>query len=318
MAVDTYYKIHHEYKKCRPDPMVPGSRWTIPSFALIFRELVDIVQTAVISQYVFQQIPRRFTSASVANRFVDDITSIDWGSTTLTLKDRKRAYFDQISDFIALQDDEEGLNVFANLVLFVSMLRVVQATNLHPRLGILTGTVANALDDLFHFIMLVIIVFVCFACIGVWRFGHRREDFADFRNVMGSMLVMLLGELPDNWMQLNELMAYVFAYIFLVFFLVQNFLLAIIVEAYMTVRQEYVRMQTENSFPVDTIESFQSLLKGLIHGWPMPGKLASAMEPWYARVSVGFEDLYGTGLFRGERTPCANCCPGPSFRLLRL
>lgn len=32
----------------------------------------------------------------------------------------------------------------ANIILYVSMLRAVQATGVHPRLGILTGTVGKA------------------------------------------------------------------------------------------------------------------------------------------------------------------------------
>ncbi|KAJ1489901.1 hypothetical protein T484DRAFT_1778765 [Baffinella frigidus] len=240
MFIDTIFKIRHEYANCKPDPSVPGSTWTFPEASMIFSELTD---TAIISQYVFQQIPRRYTSADVAQEIVSGITSIDWASDSLSLIGRKTAYFDQIKSIISLQEEEDGLAayfdqiksiislqeeedglaayfdqiksiislqeeedglaayvdqimgiiplqeeedslaiksiislqeeeedglaVFANMILLVSMLRVVQATNLHPRLG-------------------------------VWRFGVERDDFKDFTTTVLTSVTMLMGELPRN------------------------------------------------------------------------------------------------------------------------
>jgi len=40
------------------------------------------------------------------------------------------------------------------------------------------------MDDLFHFMILVVLVLCCFAAIGVWRFGAERSDFATFAQTL--------------------------------------------------------------------------------------------------------------------------------------
>eukprot|EP00961_Rhodomonas_salina_P264452 3574289-Rhodomonas_salina.2 len=42
----------------------------------------------------------------------------------------------------------QSLNKFCNAILLVSLLRVVQCTSLHPRLALLTGTIAKSFDDM--------------------------------------------------------------------------------------------------------------------------------------------------------------------------
>ena len=46
-----------------------------------------------------------------------------------------------------------------------------QCTALHPRLALLTGTIAKALDDLFHASILILLLMCTFAAIATWRFG---------------------------------------------------------------------------------------------------------------------------------------------------
>jgi hypothetical protein len=111
----------------------------------------------------------------------------------------------------------------ANIILYVSMLRAVQATGVHPRLGILTGTVGKAFDDLMHAGVLVGVVLFCLAAISYWRFGSTRADFGTLGYTFGTSLEMLLGSLPGGWREGDntELAIYVVVYVFLIFFLVQ-------------------------------------------------------------------------------------------------
>ncbi|KAJ1481277.1 hypothetical protein T484DRAFT_1954730 [Baffinella frigidus] len=111
---------------------------------------------------------------------------------------------------------------------------------------------------------------------------------------------MLLGNLPDKWGDKSELQLFVLVYILLIFFLVQNFLLAIIVEAYMATRQGYVALQTEEEFPVDVWNSYASHVLARWHGWPSRTVLGTEMMLWTSRLSVRYEDLRRTKLFRRD------------------
>jgi len=132
---------------------------------------------------------------------------------------------------------------------------VIQCTSLHPRLALLTGTVANAADDLWHTALLTCLLMLCFAGIGTWRFGNTMEEFKSFEQTLQTEFQMLFGEFIDNWAndpQLpRELQAFVVLYLMVNFLLVLNFLLAIIVEAYTKVREDNERRTTESEFFYD-------------------------------------------------------------------
>ena len=64
-------------------------------------------------------------------------------------------------------------------------------------------------------------------------------------------------------------------YLLVLFLLVLNFLLAIIVEAYMQLRAAISAKETEQSFFTDLLQSVQSLILGKIRGWPSPRWLRS-------------------------------------------
>jgi hypothetical protein len=49
---------------------------------------------------------------------------------------------------LQLIETDSYLDSFCSVILFVSLLRVIQCTSLHPRLALLTGTLDHALDDL--------------------------------------------------------------------------------------------------------------------------------------------------------------------------
>ncbi len=83
---------------------------------------------------------------------------------------------------------------------------------------------------------------LCFAGIGTWRFGNRLEAFSDMERTLQTEFQMLLeGGLPEMWAQdpqlTRELQTFSVLYMMILFLLILNFLLAIIVEAYMKVRE---------------------------------------------------------------------------------
>merc|ERR1719329_982940 len=72
-------------------------------------------------------------------------------------------------------------------------VRLVLATNAHPRIALITETMRHSASDMFHFMMIFLLVFVLFVLICSWRFGSRDEDVADFWNVFYTQFNALLG-----------------------------------------------------------------------------------------------------------------------------
>jgi hypothetical protein len=84
----------------------------------------------------------------------------------------------------------------------------------------------------------------------------------------------------------------------IVFLLILHFLLAIIVEAYMKLREGTDAHQTEGEFFTDVYHILDSTCRRTLFGWPEPARLGEVVETWRAKISVGYLGLLGTGLFR--------------------
>ena len=211
-------------------------------------------------------------------------------------------FFQNVEELKTLIRRENYNNILCNVIVTVNLLRVIQFTSLHPRLAMLTGTLINALDDLWHTAILTVLLMLLFAGLGNWRFGDRLEQFETVESTLLLEWEMLFGVLPTNWgddKQLKEeLQLWTVLYLMVVFLLILNFLLAIIVDAYMKVREGIIEFETENEFFSDVFHILDSTCRRIFFGWPAPGRLGAVVETWRAKISVGYIDLLGTGLFR--------------------
>jgi len=269
----------------------------------IFDSLLDIGIGVLVLWFVVQMLSDKMVSAKSAASILDQLEDIPWSSSSVTLDTKMGSFFKNVEQLKALIDRENNSNILGNTILIVNLLRVVQFTSLHPRLAMLTGTVIIALDDLWHTALLTCLLMLSFAGLGTWRFGDRLAQFETFEKSLQIEWEMLIGaSIPENWSgdkQLaRELQVWTVLYLMIVFLLILNFLLAIIVEAYMKVREEAEGNEVESEFFRDVCNTFHSTCRGIMCGWPAPAKLGEEVATWNAKISVGYRDLLGTGLFR--------------------
>ena len=175
------------------------------------------------------------SSSADSERLVGSITSIQWDSRTVTFQEKTESFFSSLSEILALISRESSQDTFCSVILFVSLLRVIQCTAVHPRLALLTGTLAKAADNLLHALYLILLLTFTFAAIANWRFGSYRPEFSTVAGCCLMNFMMMFGEFPEDWAGLEqptpltpELIIYVFLYFIFVFLLMQNYLLAII------------------------------------------------------------------------------------------
>ena len=139
---------------------------------------------------------------------------------------------------------------------------------------------------------------LCFGGIATWRFGTELAEFGTYERALQTEFEMLFGSFPANWNQNQDLQVFVVLYLLILFVLVLNFLLAIIVEAYMRVREGIESQETEGEFFSDVLFSFSAFVRTRASGWPRRRVLGKEILSWKAKVSVGYRELLHTGLFR--------------------
>jgi hypothetical protein len=194
---------------------------------------------------------------------------------------------------------ESSINYFLNLVLIVNIFRIIQCTSLHPRLATLTGTLFKAIDELWHTLILIVLIIGCFAAVGTWRFGSFRQEFATMSDTISSVLAMMFSaNFFDRWDSTLELQVYTVLFLSIVYLLILNFLLAIIVDAFMDTRKHIVDLEIEQEFFTDLFSMILSVTMGKYNGWPSPKVLGLVLAQQKAKFNVGFVDLCRTGLFK--------------------
>ena len=264
--------------------------------------LLDVGIGVLVLVFVVRMLPEKMSSAQSAASILENLAGIPWSSSSVSLETKMARFFENVEKLQNFIQSENYNNILCNVIVTVNLLRMVQFTSLHPRLAMLTGTVLNALDDLWHTAILTTLLMLSFAGLGNWRFGDRLEPFENVESTLLLEWEMLFGALPANWgvdKQLTrELQLWTVLYLMLVFLLILNFLLAIIVEAYMKVREGIDAHETEGEFFTDVYQTLDSTCRRIWFGWPSPARLGEVVETWRAKISVGYVDLLGTGLFR--------------------
>ena len=208
-------------------------------------------------------------------------------------------FFSNIKDLLSVIGFEASIETFLNLVLIINLFRIIQCTSLHPRLATLTGTMFRAMDDLWHTLILIFLVLGCFAAVGTWRFGSSRQEFATISATVSTELsIMFSANFFNNWDASLDLQVYTVLFLVIVFLLILNFLLAIIVDAFMDIRKHNVELEIEQEFFTDVISIFISRAIGKFRGWPPPGSIGHVLSQQKAKLNVGFLELQKTGLFK--------------------
>jgi len=262
---------------------------------------VDILTIVMTTVVVCLRLPSKIASAGAVRSILADLDAIPWASSDVTVSAKKETFFSNVQDLLALIGTEEGVDAFLNVVLIVLLIRVIQCTSLHPRLALLTGTISKAMDDFWHSALLIILIMGSFAGIGTWRFGSEREEFGTFEKTMQTQFLMFLGEFLEDWATDTDLQAFIVLYLMIMFLLVLNFLLAIIVEAYMGVREVNEENEVEMEFLSDMAAIAQSAAVSYRHQWPHPLVLGRMLEAYRAKFSVGYMDLSQSGLFKDQK-----------------
>ncbi|CAI5484993.1 unnamed protein product [Closterium sp. Yama58-4] len=131
--------------------------------------------------------------------------------------------------------------------LFFMMTRLLKVMDFQPYLGVITRSLSVATPSLLHFFLLSFAVFFCFSMYGYLVFGGALEMFSTVLESMFSCFLLLLNDNGsayffqrlESW-DLIAAMLFFFMFIVFMVFILLNFLIAIIVDAFMSVKDSNI------------------------------------------------------------------------------
>jgi hypothetical protein len=139
--------------------------------------------------------------------------------------------------------------------------RTLKLLDFQPRLGLVTRTIAKASQDLLHFGLIFMFVFFAYASMGHLTFGSAVTEFSTLGKSCMVCMSILLGDIDvqTDLYRSNYIAASFFfwTFVFIAFFILINMLLAILVDAYVAVKDE---AEGNRTVPQDCYHMFSSML----------------------------------------------------------
>jgi len=275
---------------------------TKPTMLQMVELPLDFVIATMLSYVVGIRIRDRAKSAKTAEDILVSLSGIPWGNTNVSPNEKTAMFFSELNNLFTVIDAEANINQLCNVLLILMLFRVILATNVHPRLALLTGTIGRSLDDMWHTTLLVVTLNLIFAGIASWRFGSDYDNFETINVTLQTQFMMLFGTFPDNWTDSTDLILYSVMFLMVLFILVLNFVLAIIVEAYMTLREVNEINEVEMEFFSDFYHCCTSRLYTFLYKWPPLDSLARSMELLPAKRTVGLPQLLKFANFSSQNS----------------
>jgi len=190
-------------------------------------------------------------------------------------------------------------------IALLMFMRLIMATNAHPRIALITSTLTRAGSDMVHFFLLFFLVLWGFAIIGSWRFGNSRADMRDAFTAMKTQIDAILGPpgaLPIFGDASEDYSYLIFVVLlhFVNFFFLVNFFLAIVVDAFTKTVRSLEDNDTEMDIISDTCEQIYTTTKSWCLWWPDSKKIVYELKRTDRRF-LNAEDFASEGFgFRDQ------------------
>ena len=145
---------------------------------------------------------------------------------------------DFFSDFQGLVMALELYKTLTSVALLLMVVQLIAKLNFHPRLGVISRTIAAAAHELGFFFVLFLFVTMLFTVLGFALFGQQFDDFGGIAVAFEQCLYIMVGEFgsyattPD--VPGNRVVArlWFWMYVMVVLFILLNVLLAVLIAGY--------------------------------------------------------------------------------------
>lgn len=179
-------------------------------------------------------------------------------------------YFQTFGSILMYNDWLQRARQYGFLLMGFLFIRFGLFLTAHPRLSVLTNTIIASSDDLLHFFIYMGSIEAFMAVFAFWAFGQDREEYSSFNRVIWTQFRIFIGDFGFDSKKTPDLLhfAYLVSYIFLIFILLLNFLLAIVMKAYQTVQEQVKDNKAEKNVIADVIDIAQTCWRARRECWP--------------------------------------------------
>ena len=183
---------------------------------------VDIIVMVVLPVlYFWMRLRQVMASKDAISETVGLLAGVPWASRSVSLTAKIETFFRGVEKFGAKLASEKLMSIFYFVHATSSLFRLIFQTSAHPRTAILVNTIAKAAGDLWHWILLFLMVTFGFMLLGIAQFGSKREEFSSVGTTFETLWEMLLGamlesgNLPSStwssdWLMMTYLLLYNF------------------------------------------------------------------------------------------------------------
>uniref|UniRef100_A0A0G4IDD9 Polycystin cation channel PKD1/PKD2 domain-containing protein n=1 Tax=Chromera velia CCMP2878 TaxID=1169474 RepID=A0A0G4IDD9_9ALVE len=188
----------------------------------------------------------------VFNETLKAVVEVPWTSEQVAFSDKFTQFFTALGAMLQVYYVKNILDMLVVSVIFLCLVRICMYLSVHPRIAILVDTVKTSLDDLFHFFITFAGLYLLFAFMAFYSYGDVIKEFASFGQACYTQFRMVLGDWAFPVDRGDAfLYIYMVAFALVIFFILLNFFLAIIIDAYAEVKKHVEDSLVEKNLMVD-------------------------------------------------------------------
>lgn len=249
-------------------------RWGMTAYEFFSRGVFFIYPIVLLGSWSVQ-VPMAEEYDHLLHSFLD-LPGVDHHS----LEEGIQSYFDAKTQLYAETNWLTQHRIVAYGICYVQFLQLVFYFDAHPKMALITDTVGKAASGIIHFLMLFSTLFFMMAFMAHWMLGEQVPSFGTYAETIQSQVMMFVGEFieADGVEQLDftmMLMYWLYAgtFMLLVWLTLLNFFLAIIVDAFVEVKEEYSEQVVVGNFLPDLFGMFWTECLWLRYKWPSKNAL---------------------------------------------
>ena len=159
-----------------------------------------------------------------AQEAASTMLAVPWAATDVEAAVKWARYQSALRDVEDLVSKEAAYQALGVVIGSALLLRLIAATDAHPRIGVLVRTVWVGIDELWHFLILVLILYASTVLVAYVAFGASRFDFRTIARTWETLINVTLGSWPSEAMDNIVLLMFLMFFLMINFFLILNFI----------------------------------------------------------------------------------------------
>eukprot|EP00291_Cryptomonas_curvata_P010033 CAMPEP_0172189258 /NCGR_PEP_ID=MMETSP1050-20130122/22417_1 /TAXON_ID=233186 /ORGANISM="Cryptomonas curvata, Strain CCAP979/52" /LENGTH=898 /DNA_ID=CAMNT_0012863919 /DNA_START=802 /DNA_END=3497 /DNA_ORIENTATION=- len=254
----------------------PKKGWDVTG---IVEVVYDLAQVVICTVYLCIVRTQQMASEGSASFLVERFAAVPFADATMTFSEKVSHFFQAAQSLKDSVDSQANITSFGFAILILMLVRVLKSTAVHPRIAMLTSSIRKGLQDLWHFGLLLVLVFFFFGMTACWMFAGQYEEYEDLNAALDTQFGLLTrGDMPVGYERNPELVVHIVLTTVLIYFLMLNFLLAIVVESYMAARRDLESNEVSSDFVTDVITTFHRTALAVARGWPSRRDVANVLR----------------------------------------